>query len=274
MLRWLAARRRRRILATPFPREWDGIIERNVAIATRLDAASRAKLRALVQVFIAEKHWEGAGGLEMDDEVKVTIAAQACMLILERDAELYRDVQSIIVYPSTVRTQPRPQMFFEQPRMMEAHGAWIHGEAMLGGPVVLAWDAVLAGGNEITPGNVVFHELAHKLDMANGAVDGTPPLANRHERMRWGAVCSESYKRHRTAVEHGHPTLMDSYGALNEAEFFAVATETFFCRPAALALEHPQLYVALRDFYRTEPMALGRPPEPLPEPVITWFREG
>ncbi len=274
MLRWLAARRRRRILATPFPREWDGIIDRNVAIATRLDAASRSKLRELVQVFIAEKHWEGAGGLEMDDEVKVTIAAQACVLILERDAELYKDVGSIIVYPSTVRTQPRPQSFFEQPRLMERHGAWIHGEAMLGGPVVLAWDAVLAGGNEITPGNVVFHELAHKLDMANGAVDGTPPLANRHERKRWGVVCSESYKRHRTAVEHGHPTLMDSYGALNEAEFFAVATETFFCRPAALALEHPQLYVALRDFYRTEPMALARP-EPEPEPVIiNWFREG
>ncbi len=274
MLRWLAARRRRRILATPFPREWDSIIDRNVAIATRLDAPGRAKLRELVQVFIAEKHWEGAGGLEMDDEVKVTIAAQACMLILERDAELYKDVGSIIVYPSTVRTQPRPQSFFEQPRMMERHGAWIHGEAMLGGPVVLAWDAVLAGGNEITSGNVVFHELAHKLDMATGAVNGTPPLANRHERKRWGAVCSESYKRHRTAVEHGYPTLMDSYGALNEAEFFAVATETFFCRPAALALEHPQLYVALRDFYRTEPMALARPPEPEPEPTMTWFREG
>jgi hypothetical protein len=275
MLRWLTERRRRRILATPFPAHWDDIIDRNVAMATRLDPERRARLRDLVQVFVAEKHWEGCGGMEIDDEVKVTIAAQACILILDRDAELYKDVDSILVYPSTVRTQPRTRGFFEtQPSVMESHGAWIHGQAMLGGPVVLAWDAVLAGGNEITPGNVVFHELAHKLDMANGAVDGTPPLKNRHERKRWGAVCTDAYRRHRAAAEHGIPTLMDSYGALNEAEFFAVATETFFCRPAALALEHPRLYEALRDFYRTEPMNFVKPPEPEPEPMLSWFREG
>ncbi len=259
MLRWLKDRRRRRILATPFPPHWDAIIDEHVAIARRLDPERRARLRELVQVFVAEKHWEGAGGLEIDDEVKVTIAAQACILILEREAELYRDVDSIIVYPSTVRTAPRPLSFFEQPRVMERHGAWIHGEAMLGGPVVLAWDAVLAGGHEITSGNVVFHELAHKLDMANGAVDGTPPLPDRKARRRWAEVCSAAYRRHREAVERGQPTLMDSYGATNEAEFFAVATETFFCRPAALALEHPQLYEALAGFYRIAPFDFAAP---------------
>ena len=124
---------------------------------------------------------------------------------------------------------------------------------MLGGPVVLAWDAVLAGGHEMTSGNVVFHELAHKLDMANGAVDGTPPLPDRKARARWRDVCTEAYRRHREAVEWGQPTLMDSYGATNEAEFFAVATETFFCRPAALAIEHPHLYAALAEFYRITP---------------------
>ncbi len=258
MLGWLNQRRRRRILATPFPAYWDRIIDGNVAIARRLDPARRARLRQLVQVFIAEKHWEGCGGMELDDEVKVTIAAQACILILERDADLYRDVDSILVYPSTVRTPPRTPSFFEQPTLMTGQGTWIHGQAMLGGPVVLAWDQVLAGGRELTSGNVVFHELAHKLDMANGAVDGTPPLPSRRARKEWGEICSEAYKRHREAVESDMPTLMDSYGATNEAEFFAVATETFFCRPAALAIEHPRVYAAFAEFYRIAPFEFAR----------------
>ncbi|MBA2542559.1 MAG: zinc-dependent peptidase [Deltaproteobacteria bacterium] len=253
MLRWLTERRRRRILATPFPTHWDWIIDTNVAIARRLDPERRARLRDLVQVFVAVKHWEGCGGMEVDDEVKVTIAAQACILILEREAELYRDVDSILVYPSSVKTSPRQPGFFEQPRVMAGQGAWIHGEAMLGGPVVLAWDQVLAGGREETSGNVVFHELAHKLDMASGSVNGTPPLPNKRERKRWAEVCTEAYLKHRKDVEEGFPTLMDSYGATNEAEFFAVATETFFCRPAALAIEHPRVYAALADFYRIAP---------------------
>jgi MtfA peptidase len=142
---------------------------------------------------------------------------------------------------------------FEQPRVMTGEGTVIHGEAMLGGPVVLSWDAVLAGGREERMGNVVFHELAHKLDMANGAVDGTPPLPNKAERRRWSEVCTEAYERHRARVAVGLPTLMDAYGATNEAEFFAVATETFFTHPAVLAIEHPRVYAALADFYRMSP---------------------
>jgi len=259
MLRWLADRRRRRILETPFPAHWDAIIDEHVAIARRLDPERRQRLRELTQIFIAEKHWEGCGGMDIDDEVKVTVAAQACLLVLERDLDLYKDVDSILVYPSTVRTPPRSMGFFERPTVMERHGAWIHGQAMLGGPVVLAWDQVLAGGREMTGGNVVFHELAHKLDMANGAVDGTPPLPNRRARDHWREVFTVAYAQHREAVEWGVPTLMDSYGATNEAEFFAVATETFYCRPVALAIEHPRVYAALVDFYRVSPLSLARP---------------
>jgi MtfA peptidase len=210
-------------------------------------------------VFVAEKHWEGCGGLELTDEHKVTIAAQACILILARDAELYKDVDSILVYPSTVFVPPRHMGFFEQPRVMTGANTAIRGEAMLGGPVVLAWDAVLAGGREEMPGNVVFHELAHKLDMANGAVDGTPPLPDKHARRRWREVCTKAYARHRAAVELGWPTLMDSYGATNEAEFFAVATETFFTHPAALVLEHPELYATLAEFYQFAPEPTAPP---------------
>jgi len=253
MAGWFATRRRRKLLERPFPETWDRIIDDNVAIARRLDPVRRQRLRDLVQVFVAEHHWEGCGGLELTDEVRVTIAAQACVLILDLpEPEPYRDVDSILVYPSTVRTPPRRLGIFEQPRVMTGAGIAIHGEAMLGGPVVLAWDAVLAGGREEGLGNVVFHEFAHKLDMANGAIDGTPPLPKR-ERRRWARVCAAAYARHRAAVAADQPTLMDSYGATNPAEFFAVATETYFTNPAVLAIEHPELYLALSDFYRIPP---------------------
>lgn len=253
------ARRRKRILAEPFPAEWDAIIDDNVALARRLDPAARARLRELVQLFVAEKHWEGCGGLELTEEMQVTIAAQACLLILGREPDaldrLYRDVASILIYPSTVTTPPRRLGTFEQPRSPIAHGTTLIGEAMLGGPVVLAWDSVLAGGREESLGNVVFHEFAHKLDMATGAVNGTPPLDSRAAVRRWARVCSEAYAKHRASVELGLPTGMDSYGATNEAEFFAVATETYFTRPYELAYEHPALYAALADFYRLGPAA-------------------
>jgi Mlc titration factor MtfA (ptsG expression regulator) len=250
MVRWLTERRRKRILAEPFPPEWDAIIDREVAITHRLDSKSRRKLRDLVQVFISEKHWEGCGGLELTDEMKVVIAAQACILILGRDLALYNDVASILVYPSAMRTAPRRLGLFEQPHAPISDGTTILGEAHLGGPVILAWDTALAGANELVPGNVVFHELAHKLDMANGAIDGTPPLENRRARRRWREVCEAAYADLRERLDAGWPTAIDPYGATNEAEFFAVATETFFTRPHELAAAYPALYELLAGFYR------------------------
>jgi hypothetical protein len=253
MLRWLTERRRRRILEAPFPAAWDDHIDRNVAIARRLGAAERARLRELVQVFLAEKHFEGCGGLELTEEMQVTIAAQACVLVLGRDASLYDDVRSILVYPSTVRPPPRKLGVFEQPRAPIALGLALRGEAILGGPVILAWDAVLAGGREEIPGNLVFHELAHKIDMADGTVDGAPPLASRAESRRWAKVCTEAFERLRRDVDAGWPTALDPYGATNEAEFFAVATEAYFTRPAELRAAEPALYAVLAAFYRFEP---------------------
>ena len=183
MFGWLRKRRHKQVLAQPFPEEWDQIIDDNVALARGLEPARRRRLDERVQTFIADTSWEGCGGLELTEEMQVTIAAQACLLTLDRDdddqAELFRDVTSILVYPSTVITPTRPLAFFEQPRTPVGHGRTVIGEAMLGGPVVLAWDAVVAGGRGETGGNVVMHELAHKLDMATGRVDGSPPLANR-----------------------------------------------------------------------------------------------
>jgi Mlc titration factor MtfA (ptsG expression regulator) len=253
MLGWLSKRRRDRILAEPFPDEWNDIIDRNVALARRLTRAERTRLAQLVQVFIAEKHWEGCGGLELTEEMQVTIAAQACILVLGRDDSLYSDVASILVYPSTMITPPRRLGTFEQPRAPISDGHAILGEAMLGGPVILAWDTVLAGAREEIPGNVVFHELAHKIDMASGSIDGTPPLPRR-ERLRWQKVMTAAYTELHARLRMGIHSVIDAYGATNEAEFFAVATETFFTRPDELAFESPALYALLSDFYRLVPV--------------------
>jgi Mlc titration factor MtfA (ptsG expression regulator) len=266
------ARRRRRILAEPFPAVWERYLEDNVRFYGRLDADQRHRLRELIQVFVAEKTWEGCGGLELTEEIQVTIAAQACLLVLGRSDRMYDDVQSILVYPSTVVAPPRRLGTFEQPRAPVSHGTTLLGEAWLGGPVVLAWDSVLAAGREEIHGNVVFHELAHKLDMATGTVDGTPPLESRAERRRWADVCTAAYLQHRMFVDRGWPTLMDEYGATNEAEFFAVATEMYFRTPGELAHEHPALYRLLRDFYRVS-VAPPPPPEPshLPFAISSHF---
>jgi len=260
MLGWFRARRRKQLMALPVPARWDAYLDANVALAGALTPSERRELLARVSAFIGETSWEGCGGLELTEEMQVTIAAQACLLTLGRSDDLYTGVDTILVYPSTLIRPPRPLGLFEQPRTPVGHGMTVIGEAMLRGPVVLAWDAVLAGGRGHVPGNVVLHELAHKLDMATGQIDGTPPLPDRAARARWAEVCTRVYDLHRARVAAGWPTAMDAYGATNEAEFFAVATETYFLRPHELAWEHPDLYRLLADFYQLE---LAPPPPAL-----------
>jgi len=255
MTGWLKRRRRRKLLAAPFPPAWDRIIDDNVVLARDLDPARRQRLRERVTVFVAETWWEGCGGLELTEEVQVTIAAQACLLTLDRDDDQFTEVSSILVYPSTHVTPPRPLGLFEQPRAPVGHGRAVIGLAMHRGPVTLAWDAVLAGGRGEAHGNVVLHELAHKLDMANGVVDGTPPLPSQAARDRWNRVFTRAYDEHRARVAAGWPTLLDPYAATDEAEMFAVTTEAYFTRPAELALEHPEVLALLADFYRGRALA-------------------
>ncbi|MDQ3366514.1 MAG: zinc-dependent peptidase [Myxococcota bacterium] len=257
MFAWLTERRRKQLLAEPFPAEWEAILDANVPLARRLEPAQQRRLRELVQVFIAEKHWEGCGGLELTEEMQVTVAANACLLVLERDLALYKDVDSILIYPSTVISPPRRPAFFELGRTPVGHGRSLAGEAMLHGPVVLSWDAVLASTHELAWHNVVIHELAHKLDMADGSIDGTPPLPTRAAIEEWAGVCSAAYRELCARVEAGLPSVIDSYGATNEAEFFAVATETFFLRPLELRFEYPDLYALLAGFYRYDPDPLA-----------------
>lgn len=250
---WLTERRRKHILEEPFPDAWRAVLERNVAHWALLDAEERARLCDLVQVFIAEKIWRGCGGLELTDEIRVTVAAEACILLLGRDHGLFADVESILVYPNAVVPPERPQGFFANTLEVHKERAVLDGEAHLHGPVILVWDAVRKGARHAGDGrNVVFHEFAHKIDMMGGAVDGTPPLESVAERRSWAEVCSEVY----LALKDHDPvarSVLDPYGAKNEAEFFAVATESFFERPGPLREVLPDLYALLAGFYRQDP---------------------
>jgi Mlc titration factor MtfA (ptsG expression regulator) len=257
MFEWWHERKRAAILETPFPEAWHEALARNVAHYARLTPEEQQRLRELTQVFIAEKHWEGCGGLELTDEMRVTIAAQACLLVLELPHRMYGDVESILVYPSAVQRPERKQgVFVRAPDLVASGPVALAGEAHKRGPVVLAWDRVLRDGRHPQDGhNLVYHEFAHKLDMLDGSADGTPPLQTREELARWAKACETAFLALRAATERGAATVLDSYGASNEAEFFAVATEHFFDRPRSLQKHLPELYQVLAGFYRQDPAA-------------------
>jgi Mlc titration factor MtfA (ptsG expression regulator) len=255
MLDWWRQKKRERILARAFPAEHVAVLERNVKHYLRLLPGDQKRLRDLVQVFVAEKRWEGCGGLVLTEEMKLTIAAQACLLVLELPHSLYENVESILVYPSTiVRPAPRDGVFVRTGTLIAEGPRELWGEAHHQGPVVLAWDRVLRDGQRPCDGhNLVYHEFAHKLDMLDGHADGTPPLVSREERRRWHEVFEAEFLELRERAARGEPTFIDEYGSVDEAEFFAVVTEHFFDQPAQLREAHPALYDALRSFYRQDP---------------------
>jgi Mlc titration factor MtfA (ptsG expression regulator) len=254
MFHWFTDRRRKKLTQAPFPALWEDIIRRNVAHYCMLEDAERAHLRALIQVFIAEKNWEGAGGLELTDEIRVTISAQACLLLLGLPHNYYRNVKSIIVYPSTVVPPQRKPGFFENTFAPVELEHPIIGQAFQQGPLIIIWDAAMRGGRHPESGhNVIYHEFAHKLDMLNGAADGTPPLRDRAEYRDWVLTCSREYLRLKHDTEKGKKSFLHAYGAISEAEFFAVATEQFFDQPRLMIEHAPDLYRVLQEYYRQDP---------------------
>jgi Mlc titration factor MtfA (ptsG expression regulator) len=247
---WLRGRRRRKLLSTPFPAAWLEYLRRNVSHYEFLNEAERARLRDDLRILVAEKRWEGCGGLRMTDEIKVTIAAQAALLVLGIGHNYFERVRSILVYPRGYRA-PGPD---GEDVPGETHGRL--GEAWYRGPVVLSWADALAGGRNQGGGqNLVFHEFAHQLDMLDGLIDGTPLLETPAEYRRWREVMTAEYERLTREAGEGRRTLLDPYGATNEGEFFAVATECFFEQPVALSRQHPKLYELLRDYYHQDPAA-------------------
>lgn len=243
--------RREKLRALPFPSEWERIVERNVSAYAHLSADDQRELLGHTQVLLAEKHFEGCGGLELTDEIRVTIAAQASVLLLHRDTDYYPRLTSILVYPSAYVVPGERSV---------GDGIWEEGEEVfLGhtsahlGALVIAWDDAVRGGRTFDDAdNVVFHEFAHQLDFEDRAVDGTP-LLERRQYASWAKVLGAEFEALQQASDRATPTLIDQYGATNPAEFFAVVTELFFERPIALRDRHAALYEELRMFYQQDP---------------------
>jgi MtfA peptidase len=259
---WLRSRRRAKILATPFPDEWLDYLDRNVPLYGRLNEREKAVLRDDLRILVAEKHWEGCGGLTMTDEIKVTIAANAALLLLGIDHDSFARVMSILVYPSGFRS---PDGWRRSDGTVDMAGGAL-GLAWYDGPVILAWDAVLSGARDPKDGqNVVLHEFAHQLDYLDGLADGTPPLRHQEDYQQWHDVMTREFERLKAESEYGHPKVLDSYGATNHAEFFAVATEAFFEKSRQMYSRHPELYAVLSEYYGQDPAA--RAPAEVPSEV-------
>jgi Mlc titration factor MtfA (ptsG expression regulator) len=242
--------KRHHLLSTPFPPAWDAILKKNLPPYTNLPPDLLQQLQDATRIFMSEKSFEGCGGLTLTDEIKVTIAAQACMLLLNRRTKYYPNLYTILVYPSTYVANTRPTI---RGQPLEASARL--GESWHAGAVVLAWDSVKNGAANFKDGhNVTMHEFAHQLDQQDGASDGAPVLANRSAYSAWAQVFSKEYELLKMKTAKGRKSVMDAYGATNPAEFFAVATETFFEKPAQLRKKHPELYEELYGFYRVNPV--------------------
>jgi len=244
-------RRRERLRAKPFPAAWREILRRRVPCVRSLPADLQWQLKRHIQVFVAEKPFIGCAGQRIDDEVRVTIAAQACLLLLNRRRPRYfPGLRQILVYPGAFavdRVQTDGAVVQDQRQALS-------GESWSQGQVILSWADALEGAAVVDDGrNVVIHEFAHQLDQETGPANGAPQLPGRERYARWSQVFQAEFDRLQRQLEWQEPSLFCAYAATNPAEFFAVASEVFFEQPKALAAECPALYDELARFYRVDP---------------------
>ncbi len=250
---WRQQRRRARLARQPFPAPWRTLLRRRVPLVARLPAAQQLRLKGLMQVFLAEKPILGCRGLVVSDEMRVTIAALACLPLLGAARGVYPDLRQVLLYPGAFvvnRPVNEPGGVLSDQRRVLAGESWSQGQ------VLLAWDEVQRGA--ATPGdghNVVIHEFAHQLDQANGPANGAPALPDAAAYRRWSTVMQNEFDALRWQLGQGETPLIDAYGATDPAEFFAVVSELFFERPQDLAAAHPALYAELSGYYRLNPAA-------------------
>ncbi len=240
-------RRRERLRQSATPEHWAAIIRRNVPLCAALSPQDRRALLGHMKVFVAETRFEGCGGLQITDEMRVTIAAQACLLLLHTPAGCFPTLRSVVVYPhryvATRRTHGDGSIVGETEEVLLGE-SWHRGE------VVLSWRAVAHGAAVPDDGhNVVLHEFAHQLDQADGEADGIPEMRGFGAYGAWAGMLAHRFAAFQRAIDEGRPGVMDAYGATRRAEFFAVATETFFEKPVQLRSEEPELYDQLRAYY-------------------------
>jgi MtfA peptidase len=251
----LAARRRRQALARPLPGDVGALADRNVPARRRLPAPLRARHDSLVSAFLAEKHFVGCNGLEVTDEIRATIAALACLLVLGRRGH-YDALHSVLVYPAPFWVEDEVE---DEAGVVEKRRRVLSGEAWESSRIILSWEDVLEAARFPGEGyNVALHEFAHYLD-AEGLGLAAPPPTAADGRARsldaWAGDLAGEFDSLLDAVDRGEHTFLDPYAAEDEAEFFAVATEDFFERPAELKAAHPRLYALLQEFYALDPAA-------------------
>src|ERR1700687_292490 len=248
---WLTDWRRKRVLGKdPIANALLRTATANFAFINRLSADESEKLKRLVILFLSEKQFSGAHGIDVTDEMRVSIAAQACLPILELGLDWYAGWTGVVIYPGDFRVK-RSEV--DEAGVLHEWDDELAGEAMPGGPVVLSWDAA-ANDPDI---NVVIHEFAHKLDMLNGESNGNPTLHAGIVRKAWVAAFDEAYRGFCDALERGRDTWLDPYAAEHPAEFFAVISEAFFEEPAQTKRRYPDVYDQLRLFYRQDPAQRG-----------------
>lgn len=247
---WWLARRRAHLRALPFPAPWRRILRQRVPAVARLPADLQRQLKQHLLVFLAEKPFIGCAGLSLTDEVRVVVAAQACLLLLgQARPDYYPRLKEVLVYPGAFAVkdiQPQAGGVVHEQRQVLAGQSWARGQ------VILAWAEVLAGAADPADGrNVVVHEFAHQVDQDKGLADGKPWRPTAGQRQRWAAVMGDALAR----LQATPSALISDYGATDAAEFFAVISELFFEQPQALAGEAPDVYRELALLYQLNPLA-------------------
>lgn len=244
---------RKRIMAQPFPEAWRRILKQRMPYFRALPADLQLQLKKHIQVFIAEKQFIGCDDLDVTDDMRVVIAAQACLLLLNRQDYYYPQLKQILLYPSAFivngQSADLAGVMHEQQRVLS-------GESWGQGKVILSWNDTLQGAANPADGhNVVIHEFAHQLDQEKGVATGAPLLARSSDYQQWSGVLATEFDTLQQQALRGESGLFDHYGATNPAEFFAVISEVFFEQPQQLFELHPELYQQLSRFYRLHPLS-------------------
>lgn len=251
MAMWWPGYRLKRAMAKAFPPAWERVLIANLPPYRRMPVKWRLRLQNLVKRFLHEKEFVGCNGLQITDEMRVTIAGTACLLVLNRPSTIYQDLRYIYVYPDSFHA---PIQQRDETGVVTQGHAGRSGESWSNGKVILAWNEVSIGVHNFKDGhNVGLHEFAHQLDQESGNSNGAPLLDRNSAYTRWAEVFTEAYRDLVNDARFGRKSLMNHYGATNPAEFFAVATETFYEQPKAMAQKHPELFQQLFEYYNVDP---------------------
>lgn len=242
--------RRNNLFLKPLPPDWIQILEKNVSIYSLLPQNLREELHGRINIFLDEKEFIGCAELQISNEIRVTIAGNACILLLKRDKRCFPRFTTILIYPDTYVSRE-----VKSDGLIVVHEESVRaGESWYRGPVVLSWADVMRGSLNNSDGhNVVLHEFAHKLDEENEIMNGLPVLRDSSHYAEWAEVLSKEFDSLLIRVDRGTNSVIDAYGAVSPSEFFAVATESFFEKPLLMKNKLPDLYQQFRRFYNLDP---------------------